>query len=91
MPRVDRGRGNSAQQRLPETLPPPRRRPTGVGSTLRTYRRLLRDRTFVGLVLVAGLAMAGLFGYITGSSFVLQQQFGLDQQQFGLMFGAGAV
>jgi MFS transporter, DHA1 family, multidrug resistance protein len=76
---------------LPETLPPPRRRPTGIGATLRTYRRLLRDRTFVGLVLVAGLAMAGLFGYIAGSSFVLQQQFGLDQQQFGLVFGAGAA
>jgi MFS transporter, DHA1 family, multidrug resistance protein len=76
---------------LPETLPPPRRRPSGIPATLRTYRRLLRDRTFIGLVLVAGLAMAGLFGYIAGSSFVLQQQFGLDQQQFGLVFGAGAV
>ena len=42
-------------------------------------------------MLVAGLAMAGLFGYIAGSSFVLQRQFGLDQQQFGLVFGAGAV
>jgi MFS transporter, DHA1 family, multidrug resistance protein len=35
--------------------------------------------------------MAGLFGYVAGSSFVFQQQYGLDQQQFGLAFGAGAV
>jgi MFS transporter, DHA1 family, multidrug resistance protein len=76
---------------LPETLPSERRRPLGLGNTLRTYRGLLRDRTFVGLVLVAGLAMAGLFGYVAGSSFVFQEQFGLDQQQFGLLFGAGAV
>ena len=55
------------------------------------YGSLLRDRAFVGLVLVAGLAMAALFAYVAGSSFVLQEQYGLDEQQFGLAFGAGAV
>jgi MFS transporter, DHA1 family, multidrug resistance protein len=43
------------------------------------------------LVLVAGFAMAGLFGFVAGGSFVFQGQFGLDQGQFGLMFGASAV
>jgi DHA1 family bicyclomycin/chloramphenicol resistance-like MFS transporter len=76
---------------LPETLPEARRRPLGMRNTLRTYRGLLRDRTFLGLVLVAGLAMSGLFGYVAGSSFVFQEQFGLDEQQFGLLFGAGAL
>ncbi|TWJ23922.1 DHA1 family bicyclomycin/chloramphenicol resistance-like MFS transporter [Micromonospora endolithica] len=76
---------------LPETLPVTRRRRGGVGATLRDYRGLLRDRAFVGLVLVAGLAMAALFAYVSGSSFVLQGQYGLDEQQFGLAFGAGAV
>jgi DHA1 family bicyclomycin/chloramphenicol resistance-like MFS transporter len=76
---------------LPETLPHERRCATTVAHTLRTYRRLLRDRAFVGLVLVAGLTMAALFGYVSGSSFVFQQQFGLDEQQFGLVFGAGAI
>jgi DHA1 family bicyclomycin/chloramphenicol resistance-like MFS transporter len=75
---------------LPETLPPERRRSSGVRRTLRTYRQLLRDRTYVGLVLVAGLTMAGLFSYVSGSSFVYQGEFGLDEQQFGLLFGAGA-
>ncbi len=76
---------------LRESLAPEHRQPAGVGATLRTYGRLLHDRTFVGLVLVAGLTMAGLFGYVAGSSFVFQQQYGLDQQQFGLAFGAGAI
>jgi len=76
---------------LRETLPPSRRSGRGVAGTLRTYRGLLRDRTFVGLVLVAGLTMAGLFSYVSGSSLVFQRQFGLDEQQFGLLFGAGAV
>ncbi|TDC64118.1 Bcr/CflA family efflux MFS transporter [Micromonospora sp. KC207] len=76
---------------LRETLPADRRRRGGVVATAAVYGSLLRDRTFVGLVLVAGLAMAALFAYVAGSSFVLQQQYGLDEQQFGLAFGAGAV
>lgn len=80
-----------AALRLPETLPVARRRHGGIAATLRDYRGLLNDRAFVGLVLVAGLAMAALFAYVSGSSFVLQREYGLDEQQFGLAFGAGAV
>ncbi|MEH1169729.1 multidrug effflux MFS transporter [Micromonospora sp. CPCC 205539] len=80
-----------AALRLPETLPVARRRHGGVSATLRDYRGLLNDRAFVGLVLVAGLAMAALFAYVSGSSFVLQREYGLDEQQFGVAFGAGAV
>lgn len=76
---------------LTETLPAQRRRSSGVDATLRAYGSLLRDRTFVGLVLVAGLGMAALFAYVAGSSFVFQERYGLDEQQFGLAFGAGAV
>jgi MFS transporter, DHA1 family, multidrug resistance protein len=80
-----------AARALPETLPPQRRTSTGVAGTVRTYGRLLRDRTFLGLVLVAGLAMSAVLGYVSGASFVFQEQFGLDQQQFGLVFGSGAI
>ncbi|MER7893105.1 multidrug effflux MFS transporter [Micromonospora sp. NPDC094482] len=76
---------------LPETLPAARRQRGGVGATLRVYGGLLRDRIFVGLVLVAGLAMAALFAYVSGSSFVFQEHYGLDEQEFGIVFGAGAV
>jgi MFS transporter, DHA1 family, multidrug resistance protein len=75
---------------LPETLPAERRQSSGVVGTLRGYRSLFRDRAYVGLVLVAGLTMAGLFSYVSGSAFVYQGEFGLDEQQFGLLFGAGA-
>jgi DHA1 family bicyclomycin/chloramphenicol resistance-like MFS transporter len=76
---------------LRETLPPERRRSAAVGPTLRAYGTLFRDRVYVGLILVAGFAMAGMFGYVSGSSFVFQEGFGLDAQEFGLLFGAGAV
>jgi DHA1 family bicyclomycin/chloramphenicol resistance-like MFS transporter len=76
---------------LPETLPPQRRRTGGIRTTVADYRRLLTDRAFVGLVLVTGLSMAALFAYVAGSSFVLQEQFGLTEQQFGLVFAVNAV
>lgn len=74
-----------------ETLPVERRRPARVGATLRTYAVLLRDRAFVGLVLLAGLMFSALFAYVAGSSFVLQEYYGLDQQQFGILFGVNAA
>jgi DHA1 family bicyclomycin/chloramphenicol resistance-like MFS transporter len=43
------------------------------------------------LIVVAGLAMAALFAYVSGSSFVFQEQYGLSQQWFGSRFGAGAI
>jgi MFS transporter, DHA1 family, multidrug resistance protein len=76
---------------LPETLPPAHRRPLQVRGILVTYGELLRDVRFVILVLVGALAMAGLFAYIAGAPFVLQGHYGLDQQVFALVFGAGAV
>jgi MFS transporter, DHA1 family, multidrug resistance protein len=76
---------------LPETLPPPHRRPLRVRGIAATYLELLRDKRFVILVLVAALGMSGLFAYIAGASFVLQGRYGLDQQAFALVFGAGAV
>jgi DHA1 family bicyclomycin/chloramphenicol resistance-like MFS transporter len=76
---------------LPETLPQSHRRPLKVRGILATYGELLRDMRFVVLVLVAALAMSGLFAYIAGASFVLQGRYGLDQQEFAVVFGAGAV
>jgi MFS transporter, DHA1 family, multidrug resistance protein len=76
---------------LRETLPPERRRTASIRGTLRGYADLLRDRSYVGLVLVAGLTFAGLFSYVAGSAFVFQTQFGLDEQEFGVLFGLGAV
>jgi DHA1 family bicyclomycin/chloramphenicol resistance-like MFS transporter len=80
-----------AVRALPETLPTGDRRPLQVRGIVTTYRSLLRDVRFVILVLVAALGMSGLFAYIAGASFVLQGRYGLDQQTFALLFGAGAV
>jgi DHA1 family bicyclomycin/chloramphenicol resistance-like MFS transporter len=76
---------------LPETLTPERRQSGGVLSAVRTYGSLFTDRVFVGLVLLTGLSLGALFGYVAGSSFVFQDQYGLNEQEFGLAFGAGSI
>ncbi|MCV7431119.1 multidrug effflux MFS transporter [Mycolicibacterium bacteremicum] len=76
---------------LPETLPVSHRRPLRVRGIAATYGSLLRDLRFVTLVAVAGLSMAGLFGYIAAAPFVLQGDYGLNQQTFALIFAAGAI
>jgi DHA1 family bicyclomycin/chloramphenicol resistance-like MFS transporter len=78
-----------------ESLPPERRRRGGgVRALLPVYRRLLRDRVFLGCLLGNGLALGSMFGYISGSPFVLQDIHGLTAQQYSLVFasnGAGIV
>jgi MFS transporter, DHA1 family, multidrug resistance protein len=76
---------------LRETLPPDRRRRGGAGETVRTYGRLVRERRFVGLMMTGGLMMGALFAYISGSSFVLQDSYGLTEQDYGLLFGVNSV
>jgi DHA1 family bicyclomycin/chloramphenicol resistance-like MFS transporter len=74
-----------------ETLPLARRRPATFRSTCATYRMLLRDRVFVALAFIGGTMMAAMFVYVSGASFVLQDGFGLDAQEFGLVFGLNAA
>ena len=76
---------------LPETLPPARRDRGGLAHTLRVLRGLLTQRRFIGYALTAALAFGALFAYISGSSFVLQEIYGLSPQSFSLAFGANGL
>jgi len=76
---------------LPETLQMERRRRGGLRHTLRTFRGLSRDRTFLGYALGGGLVFAAMFAYISGSSFVTQEIYGVSPQVFGLIFGVNAL
>ena len=74
---------------LPETLPVERRRAWGLRPTFGAYREVLSDRPTVWLVAMAGMSMAGLFGYAAGSSFVYQDQYHLSSEAYGLIFALG--
>jgi DHA1 family bicyclomycin/chloramphenicol resistance-like MFS transporter len=76
---------------LPESLPAERRQSGGLGQTLSTFGRLLGDRQFVGYCLSQGLVMAGMFAYISGSSFVLQNLYEVSEQTYSLIFAMNGV
>ena len=76
---------------LPETLARESRRTPGMRATGRTFRFLLADRRFVCFVLIIGLAAGAIFGYIAGSSFVLEDVYGASPQLYGVLFGVNAV
>jgi MFS transporter, DHA1 family, multidrug resistance protein len=75
---------------LPETLPIELRHAGGLRATLTVFRELARDRPFVGYALSSGLVLASMFCYISGSTFVLQDVYGLSPGQFSIVFAINA-
>lgn len=75
---------------VPETLPVEQRHTGGLRQTGRAFRDLARDRVFVGYALTVAFAYASLFGYISGSSFALQEHYGLSATQFSAVFALNA-
>lgn len=77
--------------RLPESLPPGRRRTGAVGTVVRGYATLLRDAPFVGQALTVALGFSAMFGYISASPFIVQDLYGQSPQTFSLLFGINAL
>jgi MFS transporter, DHA1 family, multidrug resistance protein len=74
-----------------ETLPPARRVDTGHTTVRERYRAVLTDRTFVGVAVISAMTFSGLFAYLSSSSFLFQEIYGLDPQEFGLLFAANSI
>lgn len=76
---------------LVETLPAARRIDLGHSTARERYGALFSDRIFVGIAIIAGMTFSGLFAYLSSSSFLFQQVYGLDAQQFGLLFAINSL
>ncbi|OMP66063.1 MFS transporter [Domibacillus epiphyticus] len=76
---------------MPETLPDDRKSAGGLVNTLMTFKTLLGDKVFIGYCMAQGFVMGGMFAYISGSPFVLQDYFGLSPQGFSLCFAINGV
>ena len=70
-----------------ETLPGEKRVQGGMLQSIRSMLRLFGNRVFLSYMLIQGFVMAGFFGYISASPFVLQNLYGLSAQQYALCFG----
>jgi DHA1 family bicyclomycin/chloramphenicol resistance-like MFS transporter len=74
-----------------ETLPQERRRLPGHSTARERYRVLFADRRFVGIALVGGMIFTGLFSYLASSSFLFQEHYGFDAQQYGVLFAVNSL
>ncbi|EAH5199308.1 multidrug effflux MFS transporter [Campylobacter upsaliensis] len=76
---------------LKESAPHLKRQKFSHKETLKNYRFVLKDKPFILYVSCASLVLAAMFAYITGSSFVFINFFGLSERDFGLLFGLNAL
>lgn len=52
---------------------------------------LFKNSVYVRYVLIFGMANAALFGYISSASFIIQNDFGLSELMFGILFGINSM
>lgn len=76
---------------LVETQPAARRGDRGHSTARERYRALFTDRVFVGVVIIAGMTFSGLFAYLSAGSFLFQQVYDFDPQQYGLLFAVNSI
>jgi DHA1 family bicyclomycin/chloramphenicol resistance-like MFS transporter len=76
---------------LRETRPAAERIPFDLRTISASYLELLRDRHYLGLVLIGGFGMASFFAFLSGSSFVYIEHFGLTPTQYSIAFSVNAV
>jgi len=74
-----------------ETLPPARRVDRGHTTVWERYRSIFSDRVFVGVAVISGMTFSGLFAYLSASSFLFQQVYGMSPQEFGVLFAVNSI
>jgi DHA1 family bicyclomycin/chloramphenicol resistance-like MFS transporter len=74
-----------------ETLPKERRHDSGHSSVGQRYKAVLSDRIFVGIAIVGAANFTGLFSYLSSSSFIFQDIYHFNAQQYGLLFAVNSV
>ncbi|WP_314356805.1 multidrug effflux MFS transporter [uncultured Veillonella sp.] len=70
-----------------ESLPKEKRITGGIGTAVKNYIKLIKDKPFLGQTLIQLFAFGAFFSYISGSSFVYQNIFQLSAQEFSYLFG----
>jgi MFS transporter, DHA1 family, multidrug resistance protein len=76
---------------LPETLQSPAAEPVSFVSLARAYRTFAQNRAFVAYLGIISFSFMGLFAWISGSSFVLQDLYGLSAFQYGAAFATASA
>jgi len=76
---------------LKETLPPQNRQKGSVGKVYANLFKVLRNPVFVTSTLAVMFAMFTFFAYISSSSFIMEQSYGLSPMMYSVCLGLNAV
>jgi DHA1 family bicyclomycin/chloramphenicol resistance-like MFS transporter len=76
---------------LPETLARRAAEPVSASSIAKSYVIVARNPAYLAYLGLATTSYAGLFAWISGASFVLQNLYGLSAFTFGVAFSLGSV
>src|SRR5690606_37252981 len=71
---------------LPESYPGNRELSLAPRSIIRNFWQVITNKVFISFCLIGSLASARTYAYLAGSSFVMQQYFGLSKSEYGLAF-----
>lgn len=63
----------------------------GLGSLFKQSAIILKNRAYIVYVIMFGLTNGVLFGYISSASFILQNDFGLSEMLFGIVFAINSL
>jgi DHA1 family bicyclomycin/chloramphenicol resistance-like MFS transporter len=74
-----------------ETRPPEDRLGSGIRSAATSYWYLLRDGRFLALTFTASFGLSSFFVYLSSSSFIFIDHFGLTPFQYSLAFSFNAI
>jgi DHA1 family bicyclomycin/chloramphenicol resistance-like MFS transporter len=77
--------------RVPETNQFRNRDHLSLAAIFESYKIVLRNKAYRTYAALLSLSYAGLFAFISASSFVFQSVYGLDEIMFGITFGICSV
>jgi MFS transporter, DHA1 family, multidrug resistance protein len=76
---------------LPETLKNRAPEPVSLLSTVHVYRTFMKNSAFLAHLGIVTCSFMGLFAWISGASFVLQDLYDLSALEFGVAFALGSA
>lgn len=72
--------------KVQESLKEEYKKPFNLTTVMTSYKRLLKHREYIGYTLSCSFVYSGLFCFLSASSFVLINYFGVAEEHFGLYF-----
>jgi len=76
---------------IPESLPIEKRSPVKPQALLKKYLYVLSQRDAVANIMLTAFAFSSMLAFVTGSSFVYIEYFGVSEANYGYLFGINVI